>query len=505
MKRPRPAHWVALAGALVGAAIVIAFAFRASLNGWAREQVISNLRDSFASDLEFSALNVSLLPHAHLDAKNVILRYHGRKDLAPLIEIKAFSADSSVFGFLRRHVGQVRVDGLRIHVPPRSERPAGTKPDKPRSSGIVIDHLSANNAMVEITPSEAGKQPLEFDIHQLTMRSVARDRPAPFQATLTNARPPGEIAVQGQFGPWNIDEPSQTPLTAGYTLVHADLGVFRGISGALSSKGKFNGVLDHIEVYGETETPDFTLKISGHPVSLRTQFHAIVDGTNGDTLLTPVNAEFGRSKVEANGGVVRASGRGRDVSLNATVTNGRLEDMLRLAVKGQKFMTGRVGFQTKLDLPPGDADVADRLRLDGEFGVTSARFTQLNVEEKVKDLSRRAQGEPENPAAGSDVSNLRGRFKLRDGVINFSNLAFSVAGAALLLNGSYGLHDERLDFHGTVKLEAKLSQTTTGLKSFLLKAVDPFFKKKKGVGSEVPIRITGTRSNPSYGIDFRHK
>jgi hypothetical protein len=41
----------------------------------------------------------------------------------------------------------------------------------------------------------------------------------------------------------------------------------------------------------------------------------------------------------------------------------------------------------------------------------------------------------------------------------------------------------------------------TGWKSILLKPADPFFSKH-GHGTEVPIKITGTRSAPHFGLDF---
>jgi len=43
----------------------------------------------------------------------------------------------------------------------------------------------------------------------------------------------------------------------------------------------------------------------------------------------------------------------------------------------------------------------------------------------------------------------------------------------------------------------------TGAKSFLLKAFDPFFRKNGE--TELPIKITGTREHPSFGLDFHHK
>jgi hypothetical protein len=61
-----------------------------------------------------------------------------------------------------------------------------------------------------------------------------------------------------------------------------------------------------------------------------------------------------------------------------------------------------------------------------------------------------------------------------------------------------------MDFHGKLQMQAKLSQTMTGAKSFFMKAVDPFFKGKNG-GSEVPIKITGPKDHPSFGLDLHHK
>jgi hypothetical protein len=45
-----------------------------------------------------------------------------------------------------------------------------------------------------------------------------------------------------------------------------------------------------------------------------------------------------------------------------------------------------------------------------------------------------------------------------------------------------------------------VSDTTTGIKHVLLKLVDPLFKRDGG-GSAIPIKITGTRNDPSFGLD----
>ena len=78
-------------------------------------------------------------------------------------------------------------------------------------------------------------------------------------------------------------------------------------------------------------------------------------------------------------------------------------------------------------------------------------------------------------------------------------MTFSVPGALAHLNGTFNLINEQINLHGTLDMQAKLSQTTKGVKSFLLKALDPFFKKKHA-GAVVPIKITGTYGHPSYGL-----
>ncbi len=125
---------------------------------------------------------------------------------------------------------------------------------------------------------------------------------------------PGRSLRRGHFGPWEIEDPSQTPLSANYSFQNADLGVFHGIAGILASKGKFGGILENIDVQGQTVTPDFTISIAGHPLLLKTDFQATVDGTNGNTLLHPVIAQFLHMTLVCNGGVVKPEkGPGREI------------------------------------------------------------------------------------------------------------------------------------------------------------------------------------------------
>ncbi len=178
--------------------------------------------------------------------------------------------------------------------------------------------------------------------------------------------------------------------------------------------------------------------------------------------------------------------------------------MLRLAIKGQKPpMKGEVSLHTRIDIPPGKGVIAERLKLDGRFEIKSAQFSELNIQSKVAALSHRGQGDPEVKTAGGVASNFAGKFVLGEGVMTLSNLTFSVPGAAVNLDGTYKLQDQTVDFKGALRLDAELSQTTTGWKSILLKPLDPLFKKD-GAGTYLPITITGTGGDPHFGVDVRH-
>ncbi len=167
-------------------------------------------------------------------------------------------------------------------------------------------------------------------------------------------------------------------------------------------------------------------------------------------MLHPVRATVGHTTIVADGAVLKRDGeKGRAVELDVTVDNGRIEDLMQLAVKaGKPPLTGNVTLHTKFDLPAGEGDVTQKLKLLGRFGVEHAIFTDPAVREKVQSLSRKGQGKPDDEDAGSSISNLRGQFAMGGGMITFRNLMFEVPGANVQLNGTYALTDESSTFMG---------------------------------------------------------
>jgi hypothetical protein len=480
------------------------------------------LADRFESDVQIGTLRVALFPEVRISGDAIVLRHEGRTDVPPLVAVDRFEASASLMGLLRRprHVQLVRVQGLRIHIPPDEsdteapederkrrarERPPSPDSPAPAASPIVIARIEATNAELVLIPRRAGKRPKTFLIHDLGLDRVATDRPLAFAATLTNPTPEGRIDTTGEFGPWAREHPGRTPVSGKYTFSNANLNTIEGIGGTLTSTGTFTGLLQRIEVDGRTETPDFSVDVSGLAVPLTTTFHSIVDGTNGDTLLEPVEARFLSTALVARGGVVDDSPgvKGRTVRLDVERLEGRIEDLLRLAVDDETpLMTGDVTLKTTFLLPPVKVPVVDRLVLDGEFGVESARFTDPDVQKKLGTLSNRAQGNQGEPPDPSVLSNLRGRFVLKDGELTFRNLTFGVPGAQVRLSGRYGLRTEALAFRGTLRLEASISRVVGGKAGFFLRIVDPLFRKH-GAGTVLPITITGTRKNPQFGVDVK--
>ena len=72
----------------------------------------------------------------------------------------------------------------------------------------------------------------------------------------------------------------------------------------------------------------------------------------------------------------------------------------------------------------------DKLDLSGTLDSNEARFTNVNVQEKINALSQRGKGNQAGGNGPSVVSRLSGNFTLRGGTLTFSDLSFGVPGAS---------------------------------------------------------------------------
>lgn len=515
-----------------------------------RSQIVQALQDHFHAHVELDSFHIALRDGLRAEGKGLRIwqpvETEGKTESAdeeppavgnPLIQIEEFRFHAPLKYNSGKpiRISTVQLRGLIVDVPPRHKFKEGfpstvgannsraTLPkdgnppqpgaSKPRVLRFLIERLECRNSRLTLETDKPGKLPMVFDIAHLKLTGIQPDEAVAYEADLTNPRPTGVIHTHGNIGPWNVPDPGETPLNGDYRFEHADLGDFKGIAGLLTSTGNFKGTLRDLTVDGETSVPDFQLEKFGTPVSLYTRFHALVDGTNGDTQLQPVDAMLDHSHFVVRGQVVRATSeqngmlvaKGHHITLSMDIDRGHAEDFMKLvAHSGIPFLTGEMNMKGKLEIPPGTESVQDRIKLNGVFSLEDVRFTSRNVQDRVSELSLRGQGNAKD-SRSNDSSTVRstmaGDFRMADGVINLPRLEYTVPGAVVDLKGSYGVDSGSIAFEGVAKMEATVSQIVGGWKGFLLKPVDRFFKKGDA-GTQVPIHIRGTRDNPQFGIDL---
>jgi hypothetical protein len=443
-----------------------------------------------------------------VEGDGLSMRFAGARDLPPLFTIRKlyFTVDLGTLTAKQKTVQSVSIEGMRISIPPKGStpRPNATRTGSAGSSepmDVNLEDVQIRDAVLVLVPKDSSKQSLQFDIAQLHLKSVGVDSPMHYDAALTIPKPPGTLASQGSFGPWVANEPGDTPLKGEYTFEHADLGVFNAIAGTLASTGTFEGALDAVRARGEASVPNFRLKSVGNSVPLSTRFEVLVDGTNGNTVLEPVRAKLGNTNFTTEGTVIRhEKDAQRTIDLKVAMAKGDIRDLLRLRAKGPPFLEGLVNMKATIKIPPLTGPIKEKLFLEGDFDLQDTKFLRSTIQSQIDSLSRHGQGQPKNEEIDQVASNMKGSFRLENQIMTFSRLSFEVPGAAVAIAGNYDLENDAVNFHGTLALQARISEMVTGWKSWALKAVDPFFAKH-GAGTFLRIKVDGTSHHPQFGLD----
>jgi hypothetical protein len=86
-------------------------------------------------------------------------------------------------------------------------------------------------------------------------------------------------------------------------------------------------------------------------------------------------------------------------------------------------------------------------------------------------------------------------------VFTYQGLSFKIQGATVQLAGTHSLRSKAVDLSGVALLDATVSQTQTGYKSWLLKPFDPLFRKN-GAGTRLSIHVAGTQDQPKIGLEL---
>lgn len=501
--------WIVLGILLLA---VFAFALFVTIRWpFSEQKVVRSLQETFPATVTIQKFRPTYFPHPGCIAEGVEFRRLGSaEEMPPIVTMQKMKIEAHYFDLLFRpgHLARIGTKGFLVQVPA-----LGTKVQQTEwhaaPSNTQVGEIALDNSVLEVARND-GKPALRFDIHRLRLSSVSKKRAMTYDIALHNPLPTGEIRAHGQFGPWKSGDAGETPLAGEYHFQNADLSAFKGIAGTLSSEDKFQGTLGHIDAQGTIDVPNFAVTRSKHSVHLISKFHAFINGMNGDVTLERVNAAFLKTQILAKGEIESKPGtHGKTTTVDLTVADGRIQDVLRLFVREAKPpLNGTTDFHAHVVLPPGAGEFLQKVRLSGDFGVAGGQFSKSSTQEKVGDFSERASGEKPDDRETEDkarvISKLSGHVELRNTIATCTNFSFVVPGATAEMHGTYGLESRKVDLHGMLKSDAELSKMSSGIKSALLKPFDAFFKKKRA-GAVVPVHLIGTYDDPQPGLDIPSK
>jgi hypothetical protein len=468
------------------------------------QKVTQSVQESWPGKIAVQRFHRVYFPHPGCVLENAALTRGSDTSGPPLVAIQKVTIQANYHDLLLRpgYISRIILEGLKISVP--AEQDTSQQTSRSSKSSTRIGEVLTKDATLEVARKDDG--PLKFEIHQLSLKSISDSSPMSYDLAMRNAEPPGEIRLRGKLGPWDSQHMNDIPLSGSYTFDDVDLGVFEGIGGILTGRGDFRGVLGRIETEGTTDTPKFEVTRSHHAVALKAKFVASVDGMSGDTTLRSVDGAFLKTAVHIEGSVAGKAGQpGKTTSLNVTVRNGRIDDVLWLFVHESKApMEGATNFRAHVVWPSGHQPFLKRVVLQGDFEIEHAQWTKPERQMSVNRLSKKASGKKKDPETPNVTADLKGKVLLSNEIAKFQDTSFKVPGADAILHGTYNLEDTKIDFHGDLKTEASLSDDSSGVKAVLLKPLDPLFKKKSA-GAVVPIEMTGTYHDPHFGVSLQPK
>jgi hypothetical protein len=471
------------------------------------------MEDVLGSQLEISSYHRTYFPHPGFVATGIKLRRRSAPDLSPLGSIDELLVQGrwSDLLMLRARVALVDITALHIVVPAIGSRanhqdfPPGSASDF-SGPDTLIEQLKIHKSLLDIMRSN-GKR-YSFPISELDIRDFQKGRTNTYAVSMQNAKPWGLIQSTGSFGPLNGPNLSKTPVTGMFSFSFVKLSDVGEMRGTLRSWGQFRGPLGAIEATARSDTPDFAVG-HGMPTPVHGEIQCAVNGLTGEVVLHQVRIQIAETTILASGGIV---GSPKLTNIDVSVTNGRTQDVLRPFVHHRVPIAGPVWLHAHAYVGPSGASFLQRLYVRGAFDVPAERATDQATEKSLSDFSKRAQ--TGKSAAGDDdsersdatdaLSSLKGPTQIRDGVASSPHLTFQIPGAQATLVGTFSFRDASAHLTGHLAMQSEISHAVTGFKSFLLKPLDPFMKKRKA-GAVVPIAITGTPEHYKIDQDFGHQ
>jgi AsmA-like C-terminal region len=477
---------------------------------FAKQRLIDALQESSVRTVTIGRFRRTYFPPGCV-AEDIRFLHRRDRNKPPLITVQTIVVEGSYLGLITfpKRLTKVLVQGMHVTVPPT--QPGETNPVMPLTDvkserPIVIGTVIADGTVLDFISSRQGNERFQLVVEKLALEGVGNNKPILYKASIQNSEPPGLIQSTGRVGPWVSDDPGQTPVIGSFSFEHANVGVFSGLSGILSSGGQFSGRLAQIKVSGNCEVPNLHVAHSAHAERLMAAYQATVNANNGDTLLDQIQSTFNRTVLVSKGAVSGAAGsKGKVVTLDVTTKQGRIEDLLDMFLSAPTAaLTGSINARARVIVPPGPMEFLQKIDVEGDFGLSDGKFTNHDTQNVLNKLSSSAEqnerkAEKENPETA--LYNLKGHITAKNGLATLTGISFSMPGADAQMHGTFNLLTEEVNLHGVLVTDGKLWAATNGFKSLLMHALTPFLKHSSHATS-VPFKITGKYPAPSVALDL---
>jgi hypothetical protein len=501
--------WVHVTIVATGALLAVAVVFISANWPYRHRKIAPMLEEVLACDVTFTGYHRTYFPQPGFVATGITMRRKYAPELPPLGHINAMAVEGtwSDLVMLRQRVKLVDITGLHVAVPPiggkenHEDFPPGSSQDF-EGPDTLIERFLVHNSLFEILRKEG--KPLSFPIKQLEIRNLHKGEALTYAVDMQNALPTGHILAHGSMGPMAGKDFLATKLSGSFAFTHVNLHDVGDISGIIDARGAFKGDLRSMEVETSADSKDFAVD-GGKPTPLTATMQSTLSASNGDLEIHAIDVKIRQTVIHAVGSI---KGAPKLTNFDIRVDNGRAQDVMEPFVHAEVPITGPVWLKSHAYVgPPGDGFM-ERLRVNGELDVPKEKLTDEKAEKNLSAFSERARGDRKpNTGVDSDdkptdattdiLSSIQGPVTIENGVASSSHLVFKVTGAEATLAGTFRFHGEVAHLTGNLKMDTDISHTATGFKSFLLKPLAPFFRKKHA-GAVVPIAVTGTPGH--YGV-----
>jgi hypothetical protein len=468
------------------------------------------LESVFASNIEVNRYHRTYFPNPGFVADGLVLRRRSALDLPPVGSVEQIRVEGRWMDLLllRNRIARVTADGLHLVIPPvgskanREDFPAGSSGDF-TGPATLIQQLVLRRAVLDILRVNGGRY--RFPIERLVIGDLGKGTRMSYAVEMENAIPSGKIQAQGSFGPLLANQLGATPVTGAFRFTDVHLRDMQGLNGTLAGHGHFGGTLADIVVSAAADVPDFAV-LNGQKTTLSGTTTSTVDALNGDVRLQSVDLMVGRSAVHVEGAV---AGSPKQADVEIAVERGRTEDLVRPFMQRESPLAGAFEMHSHAHLAPAAPGVSflDRLTMEGGFKAPAERLTDPTTEQELTDFSGRAQAKqnasPGTVSRGPVSSSVGAQVAVKGGLAHISRLQFTVPGAALSLDGVFNLVNQGVKLTGNLTMQTDLSHVTTGWRSWLLKLVAPFFRRKDA-GTVLPVVVSGAHGHYNVGQDVIH-